>query len=250
MYKFLFIITLILSLLFTNDELTELQYDGVEVQVILPDGKTEMVDIEREITDNCEINIPMKTQMIWGGDYASFRVPAECKVTFVKTVGKISPMKLHPDVETFGELEVLNYLQIMNSEEERKKGEMLFIDSRAINWYKNQTIPSAMNMPFIYFRDAKKFPKEFEASLKTLGVKKVKGIYDFSEAKTFLTFCNGAWCGQSPWMIRVLLELGYPAEKIKWYRGGMQSWLGLSMTSTKGTMNAEEEQKLYKETTK
>jgi rhodanese-related sulfurtransferase len=174
-------------------------------------------------------------------------VPNECKVTFVKTVGKISPMKLHPDVETFGELEVLDYLQKMNSEEERKKGEMLFIDSRAINWYKNQTIPSAMNMPFIYFRDAKKYPKEFEESLKTLGVKKVDDKYDFSEAKTFLTFCNGAWCGQSPWMIRVLLELGYPAEKIKWYRGGMQSWLGLSMTSTKGTVSAEEEKKLYKE---
>jgi hypothetical protein len=51
-------------------------------------------------------------------------------------------------------------------------------------------------------------------------------------------------------MIRVLLELGYPAEKIKWYRGGMQSWLGLSMTSTKGTVSAEEEQKLYQENTK
>jgi len=249
MYKLQLITILTLTLLFANNDLTELQYDGVEVQVTLADGKTEMQDIEREISDECEINVPMKTQMIWGGDYASYLVPKECKVTFVKTVGKISPMKLHPDVETFGELEVLDYLQKMNSEEELKKGEMLFIDSRAVNWYKNQTIPSAMNMPFIYFRDAKKYPKEFEASLKTLGVKKIDGKYDFSGAKTFLTFCNGAWCGQSPWMIRVLLELGYPTEKIKWYRGGMQSWLGLSMTSTKGQVNAEDEKKLHLEST-
>ena len=35
-------------------------------------------------------------------------------------------------------------------------------------------------------------------------------------------------------MIKQLLKIGYPAEKIKWYRGGMQSWLGLGMTSTRG----------------
>lgn len=249
MYKRLFLITLTSSLLCANSDLKELQYDSIEVQVTLANGKTEMQDIEREIPDSCEISVPMKTEMIWGGDYASYLVPKECKVTFVKTVGKISPMKIHPEVETFGELEVLNYLQQMNSEEEQKKGEMLFIDSRAESWYKNQTIPSALNMPFIYFRDAKKYPKEFEASLKTLGVRKVDGKYDFSQAKTFLTFCNGAWCGQSPRVIYVLLELGYPPHKIKWYRGGMQSWLGLSMTSTKGQVSAEDEKKLHLEST-
>jgi hypothetical protein len=33
-------------------------------------------------------------------------------------------------------------------------------------------------------------------------------------------------------MIKNLLALGYPAEKMKWYRGGMHDWLTLSMTST------------------
>ncbi|MED5532474.1 MAG: rhodanese-like domain-containing protein, partial [Pseudomonadota bacterium] len=43
-------------------------------------------------------------------------------------------------------------------------------------------------------------------------------------------FCNGMWCGQSPNNIKNLLKFGYPAHKIKWYRGGMQDWeiLGLS----------------------
>jgi len=247
MYKRLFLITLTSSLLCANSELTALQYDTIEVQVTLPNGKTKMQEIEREIMDSCEINVPMQTATIWGGNYASYLVPKECKVTFVKTVGKISPMTLHPEVETFGELEVLDYLQKMNSQEELKKGKMLFIDSRAVNWYKNQTIPSALNIPFIYFRHAKKYPKEFEASLKTLGVKKVDGKYDFSETKTLLTFCNGAWCGQSPRMIHELLKLGYPPQKIKWYRGGMQSWLGLSMTSTKRQVSAEDEKKLHLE---
>ncbi|MGA1179662.1 MAG: rhodanese-like domain-containing protein, partial [Marivivens sp.] len=36
---------------------------------------------------------------------------------------------------------------------------------------------------------------------------------------------------QSPTAIRNLLEVGYPAERIFYYRGGMQAWrmLGLSV---------------------
>ncbi|MCH9741464.1 MAG: rhodanese-like domain-containing protein [Epsilonproteobacteria bacterium] len=247
MWKPLLASSLMLSIILADDNLTKLQYDGVEVGVSLPNGQKELVDIEREVSDDCLIDVPMKTKLIWGGDYASYVVPDECKVSFVSTIGKISPMSLHKDIETFGELEVLAFLQTMNSPEHQKKRDMLFIDSRAVNWYKHRTIPSAINMPFVYFRDTKKYAKEFEASLKVLGVKKVNDKYDFSEAKTALTFCNGAWCGQSPTMIRVLLKIGFPPKKIKWYRGGMQSWLGLAMTSTKGKVSVEEEKALLKE---
>jgi rhodanese-related sulfurtransferase len=44
-------------------------------------------------------------------------------------------------------------------------------------------------------------------------------------------YCNGIWCGQSPTNIRQLLALGYPAHKLKWYRGGMQSWKALGLTT-------------------
>ena len=55
-------------------------------------------------------------------------------------------------------------------------------------------------------------------------------VFDYSAAKTLVLFCNGMWCGQSPASIRTLLKYGYPAEKIKYFRGGMQTWeiLGLS----------------------
>ena len=46
-------------------------------------------------------------------------------------------------------------------------------------------------------------------------------------------FCNGMWCGQSPNNIRTLLRFGYPADKIKWYRGGMQNWSNLGFTTVK-----------------
>ncbi|MDH5471784.1 MAG: rhodanese-like domain-containing protein, partial [Gammaproteobacteria bacterium] len=38
---------------------------------------------------------------------------------------------------------------------------------------------------------------------------------------------------QSPNNIKNLLKLNYPAEKIKWYRGGMQNWENLGLTTVK-----------------
>jgi len=44
-------------------------------------------------------------------------------------------------------------------------------------------------------------------------------------------YCNGPWCGQSPTNIKQLVALGYPAHKLKWYRGGMQDWKSLGLTT-------------------
>jgi len=41
------------------------------------------------------------------------------------------------------------------------------------------------------------------------------------------------WCGQSPSSIKTLLRFGYPAKKLKWYRGGMQDWEILGLTVIK-----------------
>jgi rhodanese-related sulfurtransferase len=48
---------------------------------------------------------------------------------------------------------------------------------------------------------------------------------DFSHAKTMVIFCNANWCVQSTAAIKTLLSYGYPASKILWYRGGIQSWI-------------------------
>jgi len=45
-------------------------------------------------------------------------------------------------------------------------------------------------------------------------------------------FCNGPWCGQSPTAIRRIIEAGFPAEKISYYRGGMQVWRMMGFTVT------------------
>jgi rhodanese-related sulfurtransferase len=235
MKKSIYIFILIIFSSIASSE--PIEESGVEVSIKLPDGSTKLVDIYRDIPDECKIDMAMKTKLIWGGNYANKIVSKDCKASFVTTVGKISPMKLHKDIETYGELEVLEFLKNMSSVKEQKSKDMIFVDSRAVKWYNHRTIPSAVNIPFIYFRDSKRYQKEFEASLRLLGVVKVGNRYNFSKAKEVLMFCNGAWCGQSPTMIRVLLKIGYPPKKIKWYRGGMQSWLGLSMSSTKSKVD-------------
>jgi len=132
----------------------------------------------------------------------------------------IEPFIANDGIETFGELEVLDFIS-------HKKG--FLIDARLPNWFEKSAIPSAINMPFkVFLTDT----KEREKALKTLGVEYTKnGAWDFTSAKTILLYCNGAWCGQSPTAINALIELGYPKSKMKYYRGGMQSWQLLGLTT-------------------
>ncbi len=160
--------------------------------------------------------------MLWTGNFANKSIPEVCKSTYVHTKGKLIPMQLDADLETYGELEVLVFIKEM-----QQNKNLLLIDSRKEKWFAYRTIPGAINIPFHYFKEKENYEFHFEYALKHLGVFIQKdGEYDFSDAKTLLLFCNGPWCSQSPTMIYALLEIDYPAEKLKWYRGGMQDWLG------------------------
>ncbi len=141
--------------------------------------------------------------------------------------GKVQPM--HPfaphAVETIGELEMIDYLVRRSGGDES----ILVVDSRTPTWTARGMIPGAVNIPFTEFRDTLKAAEIMEEQF---GVQ-VSDVMDFSEARTLVMYCNGAWCGQSPAAIRQLLKLGYPAAKIKYYRGGMQSWHSLGLTVVK-----------------
>lgn len=109
---------------------------------------------------------------------------------------------------------------------------IILIDSRTPDWVAKGTIPGAVNLPWTKLNPSKGADPISIAEILTqkFGAKELEGLWDFSEAKTLVMFCNGMWCGQSPQNIKTLLRFGYPAEKLKWYRGGMQDWeiLGLS----------------------
>lgn len=219
MRTLLFFLLLSLSII----QAKSLEQAGVTVK---SQGKTYYV--KRIIPDICK-QIPINNNMLWTGNYANPKVPEACKSTYVHTKGRLLPMKLDDELETYGELEVLATLKEMQS-----NPDLLLVDSRNEEWYEYRTIPGAVNMPFRYFKYRDDYEFHFEYALKFLGVTRDKeGEYDFSKAKTVVLFCNGPWCSQSPSMIFALLEIGYPAEKLKWYRGGMQDWLGAGMTSTR-----------------
>lgn len=154
---------------------------------------------------------------------------------FAKTSRKcppfcIQPGELAPGVATIGELEVIHYLKKMNDGDKS----ILVVDSRTPDWVAKGTIPGAINIPWDKLNIGKSDPITVQDILeKHLGVRSQDGFYMFDNAKTVVMFCNGPWCGQSPTNIRGLLKIGYPADKIKWYRGGMQDWEMLGLSTVK-----------------
>lgn len=55
--------------------------------------------------------------------------------------------------------------------------------------------------------------------------------WDCVDAKSVVGFCNGPACPQSPNAIQAMVDNGFPPHKIQYYRGGMQDWLVLGLTT-------------------
>ena len=228
MYKIIFLLIISFSFSFSLEYDTSLQFTGIETEHTNNKGEKRQITIEREIDPKCA-DIFISNAMFWKANYADIKVPKACKATFITSAGKaIYPMQIHKDIVTYGEVEVLEFINEMQYDDN-----MLSIDTRDEEWYGHLTIPGSINIHYVYIQMSDVFEKEYRESLNKLGVIGLKKPYDFSKAKTILLFANGAWCSQSPKMIEALLALGYPPEKIKWYRGGMDDWLGLSMTTTR-----------------
>lgn len=150
---------------------------------------------------------------------------------FAKTSRKCPPFCIHPmkaadGVETVGELEVIEFLRT-----DVANGDGLLIDARIPAWFEKGAIPGAINVPFTLFSATDN--AYLDEILDALGARKSGDGWDFSEAKRLVLYCNGPWCDQSPRAIHGLIDAGYPPEKLYYYRGGMQNWqlLGLSTTT-------------------
>ena len=158
----------------------------------------------------------------------------------------MNPLNIEQGVATVAELEVIKFMETSVHD-----GNGVMIDARTQSWHKKGTIPGSINIPFTIFEKSANDPELIEVlerlgakqrddvsvvmrSLEKVGLfggKEKTDTWDFSDARQLLLWCNGPWCGQSPRAIRALISLGYPAEKLYYYRGGMQMWqsLGLSI---------------------
>ncbi len=127
----------------------------------------------------------------------------------------IQPISPAEGVTTIGELEVLEILA---------DPEAVLVDSRTVKWYTGGTIPGAVSIPW----------SEVSDRLDELGCEIDFDGWDCTGAREVALFCNGMWCGQSPTAIRAMIAAGYPVEKIRYYRGGMQDWRILGLTVVPG----------------
>jgi len=179
----------------------------------------------------------VKVQRIQDADY-------ELKGYFARTSRKCPPFCIQsivpaPDVDVIGEVELFAFM-----ETELRDDTGILIDARTASWFKKGTIPGSVNVPFTQLSKTIDDPEMLDA-LDAFGAQERGELgffeklmedwgwsdsqyktekWDFSQAKNLVLWCNGPACGQSPRAIRGLLAVGYPGDKIKYYRGGMQMW--------------------------
>lgn len=127
----------------------------------------------------------------------------------------IQPIIPAPGVTPIGELELLEFLN---------DPDVVVIDGRVRRDFETGAIPGAVNVPYTEAGDR----------LGELGCEPdFDGfICEGDNIKSAALYCNGPWCGQSPAAARRMIEAGFPAEKIYYYRPGMQGWRVLGLTVT------------------
>ncbi|MGI9520756.1 MAG: rhodanese-like domain-containing protein [Hyphomicrobiaceae bacterium] len=129
--------------------------------------------------------------------------------------GWLQPMVPVAGVTPVGEIEVLKGLNDPNTR---------VVDMREVEWFAEETIPAAHHIPYT----------EVASRLDELGCKMSGSGWNCTDAKWIIAFCNGPVCPQSPTAIRAMHREGFPMDKVMYYRGGMQSWKALGLTTVEG----------------
>ncbi len=132
--------------------------------------------------------------------------------------GFLQPLIPQPGVTPVSELDVL---QALNDPK------VMVIDMRDDD-EPLQTIPNTFHIPY----------NEVEDRMAELSCTRLtKTSWDCTSAPQIIAFCNGPMCVQSPVAIAIMVKLGFPVEKISYYRGGMMDWQALGLTTVTGHRN-------------
>ena len=130
----------------------------------------------------------------------------------------VQPFQPVKGIETYGELELIDFLK-----QEVSNNRGVLVDARLPKWYKQGTIPGAINLPFSIL-NPNTSNQYLEQVLPILGAKKDGAKWNFDSAQKLVVFDNGPWDQQGTRAMQHLVKIGYPKDKIKYYRGGMQYW--------------------------
>lgn len=122
-----------------------------------------------------------------------------------------------------GELELISFLENVVA-----AGNGLLIDARLPDWYAKGAIPGAVNVPFAALDAQNPYKNDI---LLALGAVQTSDGMDFKTANDLMVYGNGAWDEQGSRAITNLIDAGYPASKIQNYRGGLEDWLHLGLST-------------------
>lgn len=173
--------------------------------LLIVDGKVESIEMKEIVDKINELKIRDK-------DISKIRNPKRAKnhmipkaistepglVEVDTTWGTVQPMQAAQDVLTIGELEVFHH----------QKTNLSIIDTRKANTTDGVSIPNSKSIPY----------DELAGRMDELD-KEYPNIY----------FCNGPQCPQSSTAIKNLLNAGFPADRILYYRGGMHDWITMGL---------------------
>lgn len=104
-----------------------------------------------------------------------------------------------------------------------KDSSSILVDMRNEDHYLEGTIPTSVHIPFT----------EVSFRLDELGCTKEGDKWNCAKAKDVYGYCNGPACPQSSIAMKRMIENGFPAEKIYYYRGGIMTWRNLGFTISK-----------------
>lgn len=135
----------------------------------------------------------------------------------------IQPMTLAPGIATLGEIEVLDFLAA-----EVAAGTGLILDVRLPDQAAGGTIPGAVNLPHPVLAPGNPLLPEVLAALGAPSLP--GGGIDTTAARRLALVCGGAWSPDCAQAAAHLLSAGWPAERLLYYRGGMDQWRALGLT--------------------
>lgn len=183
------------------------------------------IKIERDVYDSFSARIGLRGSLIQMADSC----PPFC----------LLPQNLDVPVQTVGEAEIIDFMLT-----KLRDSSGTLVDVRGEKSHAYATIPGSLNY-FIQIFLKGPGDNKFDAMLETFGAKRRGEIsavtklletigindssmltdnWDFTEAKELIIWTTSSIDDSAGSAIKALLDAGYPASKLKWYRGGLASW--------------------------
>lgn len=138
----------------------------------------------------------------------------------------IAPMHVADGVATLDEQQVLAFLVDVVADNQG-----LMVDARSLRDRSRGFVPGSVSLPAATLDPQGSY---WPNVVTALGATAQGGTYSYGSARALLVYDKGPSSDDAGALVRNLLAVGYPAQKIKYYRGGMQMWSVLGFNIEEG----------------